>query len=98
MSTKGTPDPNLITPHGLLAREQTAEEVAMPSGSVFRLLADSSATSGALGANRLTLPEGADGARPHFHARSTEFFYVLEGRLEVRLGEALVMAETGDLV
>jgi quercetin dioxygenase-like cupin family protein len=82
----------------LVVRERDAEEVALPSGGVFRLLADAGATGQVLGANRLTLPAGVDGAKPHRHLRSTETFYVLDGELELLLGEQLTTAAPGDLV
>jgi hypothetical protein len=46
-------------------------ELELPSAA-FRLLADSGITQGTLGANRLSLGAGADGATPHYHARSWE--------------------------
>ena len=82
----------------LVIRERDAELVELPSGGVFRLPADAGATGHVLGANRLLLPEGVDGAKPHLHARSTEFFYVLDGELEVLLGEELTTAGRGDPV
>ncbi len=54
----------------------------LSGGSAFRLLAD----GGAFGVDRLTLDVGADGAKPHFHAPSSELFYVLDGVLEFRHG------------
>lgn len=71
----------------------TAEVVALSGGSAFRLLAD----GGAFGVNRLTLDVGADGAKPHFHARSSELFYVLDGVLEFRHG-ATTTVDRGGLV
>jgi mannose-6-phosphate isomerase-like protein (cupin superfamily) len=82
----------------LVVRERDAELVELPSGGVFRLLADAGATGRVLGANRLLLPEGVDGAKPHLHTRSTEFFYVLDGELEVMLGEEMTTAGRGDLI
>ena len=82
----------------LVVRERDAELVELPSGGIFRLLADASATGHVLGADRLLLPEGVDGAKPHRHTRSTEFFHVLDGELEVLLGEELTTAGRGDLI
>ncbi|MFJ8646879.1 cupin domain-containing protein [Streptomyces sp. NPDC093546] len=76
-----------------VVRERAAETVEPPSGAVFRLLVD----GGAAGVNRLTLPAGADGAKPHRHLRSTELFYVLDGALEVLLGTEVVTVTAGDL-
>ncbi|MCK2216273.1 cupin domain-containing protein [Actinomadura sp. ATCC 31491] len=75
-----------------------AEVVALPAGGAFTLLADASDTAGALGANRLVLGPGRDGARPHYHALSTELFYVLDGQVEFLLGEEPVTVSRGALV
>ena len=63
-----------------------------------RLLADSSATGGALSSVRVTLAAGADGAKPHHHAGSAEMFYVLEGSVQVLSGSDVIEAERGDLI
>lgn len=62
------------------------------------LLADSSATGGALSTVRVTLEKGADGARPHRHEKSAEMFYILDGRVQVLSGEDIVTAEAGDVI
>ncbi|MGA4843308.1 cupin domain-containing protein [Streptomyces sp. G45] len=82
----------LVVPPG------AAEHVPLPHGGGFDLLADAAHTGGALGANRLTLGEGADGARPHHHARSTELFHVLDGALDFFLDGDLVTVGRGGLV
>ncbi|MFD9003904.1 cupin domain-containing protein [Streptomyces sp. NPDC059582] len=63
-----------------------------------RLLADSSASGGALSTVRVTLAEGADGAHPHLHQRSAEMFFLLDGAAEILSGDDVVTAERGDLV
>ncbi|MER7919783.1 MULTISPECIES: cupin domain-containing protein [unclassified Streptomyces] len=80
-----------------LVREAGAEVVGGDPVAV-RLLADSSATGGALSTVRVTLAAGADGARPHVHHRSAEMFYLLDGAAEVLSGEEVVTAERGDLI
>ncbi|MFJ6667367.1 cupin domain-containing protein [Streptomyces sp. NPDC091383] len=80
-----------------LVREAGAEVVGGDPVAV-RLLADSSATGGALSTVRVTLAAGADGARPHLHHRSAEMFYLLDGAAEVLSGEEVVTAERGDLI
>ncbi|TXJ75462.1 cupin domain-containing protein [Streptomyces lavendulae] len=80
-----------------LVREAGAEVVGQDPVAV-RLLADSSATGGALSTVRVTLAAGADGARPHVHHRSAEMFYLLDGAAEVLSGEEVVTAERGDLI
>lgn len=63
-----------------------------------RLLADNSATGGALSTVRVTLAEGTDGARPHVHHNSAEMFYLLDGSAQILSGDDIVTAERGDLV
>ncbi|GGL96335.1 cupin [Streptomyces fumigatiscleroticus] len=73
-------------------------EVAGGAPTAIKLLADSSATGGALSTVRAILTDGADGARPHLHQGSAEMFYVLGGAAEVLSGEEIVTAGPGDLV
>ncbi|MGC7094917.1 cupin domain-containing protein [Amycolatopsis lurida] len=75
----------------------TAELVTTPGGA-FHLLADAAHTGGALGANRLVLGVGAAGAKTHYHAKSTELFYVLDGKAEFVLGDEHATVSGGDLV
>lgn len=82
-------------PEAITVPAQKAETVALAHGGAFHLLLDG---DGALSANRLTLPAGADGARPHRHAHASELFYVLGGRMEFLLGERSTVATEGDLV
>jgi len=76
----------------------TDAEVIGRAPTTVRLLADSSATGGALSTQRVSLVNGADGARPHHHAKSAELFYVLDGTAQVLSGDRLVTAGRGDLV
>ena len=79
-------------------QERAAETIA-GNGSPLWLLADASDCCGALGANRLRLEAGAAGAKPHYHARSSEAFYVLEGRLSMVVdGEPLTVDKGGYVV
>ncbi|MFF1902709.1 cupin domain-containing protein [Kitasatospora sp. NPDC058218] len=93
----------------LVVRAADAEFVALAAGSAFHLLADGDAAApagapaagafaAAFGANRLVLAEGADGARPHVHARSSELFYVLGGAVEFLLGDWPTAVTAGGLV
>jgi quercetin dioxygenase-like cupin family protein len=82
----------------LILQPEEAERVPLPHGGGFELLADASQTDGVLGANRLTLGEGADGARPHYHALSTEVFYVIDGALDFFIGDAVTTVDAGGLV
>jgi quercetin dioxygenase-like cupin family protein len=81
----------------VIVREAEPEVVGGDPTQV-RLLADSSATGGALSTVRVTLGEGADGAVPHLHRNSAEMFYLLDGAAELLSGDDVVTAERGDLV
>jgi mannose-6-phosphate isomerase-like protein (cupin superfamily) len=81
----------------VIVRASEAEEIGAGSAKV-QLLADSSATGGALSTVRVTLGTGADGARPHRHDGSAEMFYLLDGCLQVLSGTEIVTAERGDLI
>ncbi|WP_327710519.1 cupin domain-containing protein [Streptomyces sp. NBC_00464] len=73
-------------------------EVVGGAPTTIRLLADSSETGGALSTQRVTLADGADGARPHRHDNSAEMFYMLDGAAQFLSGDEVVTAEPGDLV
>ncbi|MCF3121204.1 cupin domain-containing protein [Streptomyces arenae] len=89
----------MVDLNALVVRGEDAERVPLPHGGGFRLLADASGTGGALGANTLALGEGADGARPHFHAVSHELFYVTEGAVDFLLdGDPVTVGEGGLVV
>ncbi|MEU0969753.1 cupin domain-containing protein [Streptomyces sp. NPDC005917] len=81
----------------VIVRETDAEVVGGDPTRV-QLLADSSATGGALSTVRVILGEGGDGARPHLHHKSAEMFYLLDGAAELLSGDDVVTAERGDLV
>ncbi|MFI7503154.1 cupin domain-containing protein [Streptomyces sp. NPDC049687] len=81
----------------VIVRDAEAEVLGgAPVG--VKLLADSSASGGALSTVRVTLGEGADGARPHLHRNSAEMFFLLDGEAEVLSGDDVLTAERGDLV
>jgi quercetin dioxygenase-like cupin family protein len=82
----------------VLARADAAETLAHAHGSVMTLLADASGTGGALSVTRSTFPKGADGAPSHFHTETTESLFVIDGRLQVLLGDDVVILEAGDFV
>ena len=81
----------------VVVRSGQAETVGRAPTTV-KLLADASATGGALSTIRVSLQKGADGAKPHHHAGSAEMFYVLDGTAQLLSGEQIVTAERGDLV
>ena len=62
----------------------------------MQLLADKADTAGAFSVVHGTLRTGADG-RPHTHKGSSELFYVLDGCVDILVGEDVVSAGKGDL-
>ncbi|MGW7367710.1 cupin domain-containing protein [Streptomyces sp. NPDC054841] len=91
---------SLIVPDfasSVIVRSADAEVIGRTPTTV-RLLADSSTTGGALSTQRVTLTDGADGARPHRHNNSAEMFYMLDGAAQLLSGDEAVTAERGDLV
>jgi mannose-6-phosphate isomerase-like protein (cupin superfamily) len=86
----------MTAPAAALARADAAETLSFGPDSM-RLLLDADATGGAMSAHRVHLTDGALGADPHRHTISSEAFYVVEGSLDVLVGEDLVRITTGDL-
>ena len=82
----------------VIVRGVDAETLGDPGQPpAVRLLADASATGGALSAQRVFLGRGAEGANPHYHAGSSELFYVLDGSAQVLAGTEVVTVRQGDL-
>jgi quercetin dioxygenase-like cupin family protein len=52
-------------------------------------------TGGHYGLVEITAPPGTPGPPPHIHEAEEEAFYVLEGTLQVRLGERTLQAAAG---
>lgn len=91
---------SLITPdfeESVIVRAAGAEVIGAAPVTI-RLLADSSATGGALSTHRVTLAAGANGANPHRHDKSAELFYMVDGTAQLLSGDQVVTAERGDLV
>jgi len=91
---------SLIVPdftESVVVRQAEAEVIGQ-APTTIRLLADASSTGGALSTQRVSLTNGADGAKPHHHANSTELFYLLDGTAQLLSGDQVVTAERGDLV
>ena len=91
----------MTTSHGIsptLTRATDAEVLTGDPGCLITLLADAAGTGGALTSNRSTFAEGADGAPPHAHEHLTELFFVLDGALQVLVGDEITVLETGDLL
>jgi mannose-6-phosphate isomerase-like protein (cupin superfamily) len=81
----------------VLVRRDEAE-VLGTAPDTMTLLADVSATSGFLSSTRTALGRGKDGATPHYHRASAELFFILDGRLQVLVGDEVVTADEGDLL
>ncbi|WP_078308301.1 MULTISPECIES: cupin domain-containing protein [unclassified Mycobacterium] len=79
-----------------LVRDGDREIVSTAAGNETGLVMDSDATGGAVSVLSIYLPEGANGAAPHFHTRSTELFYLVSGRLEILAGDRIEILEQGD--
>lgn len=56
----------------------------------LRLLLDASATCNAASVLRVRLRDGAAGAVPHRHNRSSELFYVLDGGVDLLAGDTVL--------
>nr|WP_295379172.1 cupin domain-containing protein [Pseudoxanthomonas sp.] len=80
-----------------VVREQDVETLESPTRKLW-LIADASDCCGALGANRLRLETGAAGAKLHYHEKSSEAFYVLDGRLDMVIGNEKQVVEKGGFV
>ncbi|QXV55852.1 cupin domain-containing protein [Amycolatopsis sp. TNS106] len=84
-----------MTNEAWVMQEKDAEIVEKPA---LWLLADGEHTGGFLGANRLSLQAGEPGTKPHYHEKSAEAFYVLDGALRMLVGEETVTVERGGYV
>jgi hypothetical protein len=73
-----------------------AEQLELPAAT-FGLLADSGTTRGTLGADRLSLGTGADGATPP-ESRSWEPFYLVDVAMEFLFDARVSVGEAGELV
>ena len=79
-----------------LVRAAQAEVLNSDPASVITLLLDPEHTGGTLTSNRTLLKHGTDGAPPHLHAHSGELFFVLDGALEMLIGDELHTLGKGD--
>lgn len=81
-----------------LVRHQTSEKVQDGPTSVIELLADGEHTGEALTVNRARLEVGSPGAPSHLHRSATETIFVIEGSLDVLVGEDVAVLAAGDMV
>lgn len=70
-------------------------EVIGASPTEVRLLIDASEADSAISLHEVRLDDGADGAHPHYHTRSHELFYVVEGELQVLVDDAITTLAAG---
>lgn len=94
-------DTTTTLPHHTAAHLVRAGEAEVLDGdpsSVITLLADTDTTGGRLTSNRSLMRAGSEGAPPHYHERSAELFFMLDGRLDVLLDEQIVTLARGDLL
>ena len=66
-------------------------------GGYFRTLISPEESAGSLAILDLVLPSGAE-PPPHIHTQEDETFVVLEGELEVRIGNTLRVLKPGDAI
>jgi quercetin dioxygenase-like cupin family protein len=97
MTTKTNETAQVTSFAPVLTRAADAETAQDPS-SVMTLLADSDDTGGGLTCYRSTFAEGAVGAPAHLHTRASELFFVIDGSLQVLVGEEVTVLEAGDFL
>ena len=66
-------------------------------GSLWSPLVSSEQTHGRYSIVEQLMP-GKSGPPPHIHKQSDEVFYILEGQVNLQLGDAVSSAEAGQLV
>ena len=84
------------TPSAPLLREPGSAPELELMGVRIRFLVSGEETGGAWSLLEYTAPPGLAGPAPHHHARTTELFYVLEGRLTLEVeGEVRTLGAGG---
>jgi mannose-6-phosphate isomerase-like protein (cupin superfamily) len=76
-----------VATRGVLVRTGDTAEAVEVSGNRIAYLADADETGGALGAIEFTAPRAFAGPPPHIHRGFHDIVFVLEGTLDLRLGE-----------
>ena len=66
-------------------------------GDRYTFLVTGAQSDGAYFIMEATVPPGG-GPPPHIHRREQESFYLLDGTLDIRMGDKVVKASTGDFV
>jgi len=89
---------NTIDTQAWIVRNAEAEQVQDGEFSRITLLADGEHTGGGLTVNRARLEVGSPGAPSHRHLHATETIFVIDGSLDVLVGEEVSTLGAGDLV
>ena len=71
-------------------------EVLGATPDTIRLLANGPDCGAFISATRVQLGPGRGGATPHRHRSAAELFFILDGALQVLLGDGIVTARPGD--
>jgi mannose-6-phosphate isomerase-like protein (cupin superfamily) len=81
-----------------LSSPKTAPVILQGLGASIRLLVSSDDTAGAWCLLDYQAPPGFSGPHFHYHAKTTEVFYVIEGKLDVHFDQLERSLEVGELV
>lgn len=85
------------TPQGIIRNAGEGEQLQAPGITcTFKITGDDSGSS--IGVYELVLQPRQQGARLHFHRRTTETFIVTEGTLTLQKGEEIVRVSAGSVV
>jgi mannose-6-phosphate isomerase-like protein (cupin superfamily) len=97
-STSTSTSPDAPTPFRLspLVTRQHEAEVLGAAPDTIQLLANAPDIGGFVSATRVRLGEGHGGATPHLHRSAAELFFVVDGELQVLIGDHVVTAQAGD--
>jgi quercetin dioxygenase-like cupin family protein len=87
----------IAQPPALLHRPARTGATYWGPGDMYRFLVTGEETGGAYFAMEAIVPAGG-GPPPHIHRNEDETLYVVEGRVDIRLGDELVTAGPGDFV
>jgi mannose-6-phosphate isomerase-like protein (cupin superfamily) len=85
---------NSGAPEPLVVRASDAEILGVAPDTI-QLLADGG-VDGGISAARSKLGKATDGPPPHYHARSSELFFIVEGGLHVLAGQEVLTLGAGD--
>ena len=88
-----TATPPLLQP--LVVRHDDAEVLGTTPDTI-RLLANGPDCGAFMSATRVQLGAGRGGATPHRHRSAAELFFILDGALQVLVGDEVVTARPGD--